>query len=50
MRIYNYLESPEGYDFCGIPTVKPLSMYDVIPIEHRYFDESSYLAKTPSYV
>ena len=24
--------------------------YDVIPIEHRYFDESSYLAKTPSYV
>ena len=25
-------------------------MYDVIPIEHRYFDESSYLAKTPSYV
>ena len=50
MRIYNYLEFPEGYDFCGIPTVKPLSMYDVIPIEHRYFDESSYLAKTPSYV
>ena len=26
MRIYNYLESTEGYDFCGIPTVKPLSM------------------------
>ena len=26
MRIYNYLEFPEGYDFCGIPTVKPLSL------------------------
>ena len=50
MRKYNYLKPDGEYDFCGIPTVKPLSMHDGIPIEHRFFDEISYLAKTPSYV
>ena len=50
MRRFEYLKSEKEFDFCGIPTVKPLSMHDGIPIAHKYFDEESCLTKTPSYV
>jgi hypothetical protein len=50
MRKYNYLKPDGEYDFCGAAIVKPLSIHDGIPIPRKYFDEESYLTKTPSYV